>query len=271
MRRAAFLLWLLPACLAAQSMTFDEGRLDPAWFGPSAVLQPSKTQGFQWLKPGLALQGRALQLTSWEPPAWLVGRRSAKDRTFLESIQADLPPRQEKGLRRGLKETLAVATEGGDLSLVARVVDAEGVGDDYMAMGSFSLSFDMKLLDAATGELLGAFHESLKGPSPERVIQLFEAWCANLGRHLATAAVPAVPTPSRQAATVPVPALVQPAAVASVPAVPVPPAPRPAASQPRPAFDLEGALRRIEGLRQDGLLSEEEYQTLRRKAADRAK
>ncbi len=268
MRRAPFLL-LLPACLAAQSMTFDEGRLDPAWFGPAAILQPSKSLGFQWVKPGLALRGRTLQLTSWESPAWLVGRRSAKDRTFLESIEADLPSRQEKGLRRGLKETLAVATRGGDLSLVARVVDAEGVGDDYMAMGSFSLSFDMKLQDAATGELLGAFHERLKGPSPELVIQLFEAWCANVGRHLAAAAVPSVPAPPSQAATRPAPAPVTPVAVAPLPAVPAPAAP--AAPQPRPAFDLEGALRRIEGLKQDGLLSEEEYQTLRRKAADRAK
>lgn len=267
MRRATLLLWLLPACLAAQSMTFDEGRLDPAWFGPSAILQPSKVLGFQWLKPGLALQGRTLQLTSWEPPAWLVGRRSAKDRTFLGSIEADLPSRLEKGIRRGLKEALLIGAKAGDLRLVARVVDAEGVGDDYMAMGSFSLSFDMKLLDAATGELLGAFHERLKGPSPERVIQLFEAWCANLGRHLATAAVPPVPAPPIQAATRPEPAPVTPVAVAPLPAVPV----SPAASQPRPAFDLEGALRRIEGLKQDGLLSEEEYQTLRRKAADRAK
>lgn len=266
MRRAAFLLLVLPACLAAQAQTFDDGRLDPAWFGPSAVLQPSKALGFQWLKPGLALQGRSLQLRAWEPPAWLVGRRSAKDRNFLESIQADLPSRQEKGIRRGLKEALPVATRGGDLSLVARVVDAEGVGDDYMAMGSFSLSFDMKVQDAATGELLGAFHERLKGPSPELVIQLFEAWCANLGRLLATAAVPPVPAPPIQAASVPAPAPVKPVAMAPVPAPPAPAAP-----QPRPTFDLDGALRRIEGLKQDGLLSEEEYQNLRRKAADRAR
>ncbi|MBK9795663.1 MAG: hypothetical protein IPP58_04075 [Holophagaceae bacterium] len=269
MRRATFLLLLLPACLAAQSLTFDEGRLDPAWFGPSAVLQPSKTLGFQWLKPGLALQGRSLQLRAWESPAWLVGRRSAKDRNFLESIQADLPSRQEKGLRRGLKEALPVATRGGDLSMVARVVDAEGVGDDYMAMGSFSLSFDMKLLDAATGELLGAFHGSLRGPSPEVVIHQFEKWCENLGRLLAAAAIPPVPAPPIQPGTVSAPAPGQPVATGAVPARPAPPVP--GTIQPRPAFDLEGALRRIEGLKQDGLLSEEEYQNLRRKAAERAK
>jgi hypothetical protein len=45
----------------------------------------------------------------------------------------------------------------------------------------------------------------------------------------------------------------------------------PVQALPPPAFDLEGALRRIEGLKRDGLLSEAESQVLRKKAADRAK
>jgi hypothetical protein len=42
-------------------------------------------------------------------------------------------------------------------------------------------------------------------------------------------------------------------------------------AQAQPVFDLEGALRRIEGLKRDGLLSEEECQVLRRKAAEKSK
>jgi len=252
MRRSALLLLLLPAFLAAQLVTFDDGRLDPAWFGPSVVFQPSKVFGFQWLKPGLALPGRTLRLETWEPAAWLLGRRSGKDRDFLQRIEPALPTNQEKGLRRGLKGALPVSATNGNLRLVARVVDAEGVGDDYMAMGSYGLSFDMKLLDADTGELLGGFHGSLRGSSSEAVTLHFEKWCENLGRLLSTFATPQLPVKPVQ-----------------VPATPITTVQAPIL--PRPAFDLEGALRRIEGLKLDGLLSEEEYQSLRRKATDKAK
>ena len=259
MRRPALLLLLLPALLAAQPVTFDDGRLDPAWFGPSVVFQPSKVFGFQWLKPGLALPGQTLHLGTWEPAAWLLGRRSGKDRDFLQRIEPALPTNQEKGLRRGLKGALPVSATTGNLRLVARVVDAEGVGDDYMAMGSYGLSFDMKLLDADTGELLGGFHGSLRGSSSEAITLHFEKWCENLGRLLSTFATPPLPVK---------PVLAPPA---SGPVVPGTSSPDLVPTQPRPAFDLEGALRRIEGLKQDGLLSEEEYQSLRKKAAAKAK
>jgi hypothetical protein len=38
----------------------------------------------------------------------------------------------------------------------------------------------------------------------------------------------------------------------------------------KPAFDLEGALRRIDALGRDGLLSEAECEALRRKAREKA-
>ena len=77
----------------------------------------------------------------------------------------------------------------------------------------------------------------------------YAQWCESLGRLLAPLAKPlpvagAVPTGA---------------------AKPVPP------SAAVPAFDLEGALRRIEGLKRDGLLTEPECQVLRLKAAERAK
>ena len=259
MPRPAFLLLLLPALLAAQSVTFDDGRLDPAWFSTSVVFQPSKAFGFQWLKPGLVLPGRTIHLPAWEPTAWLLGRRSGKDRDFLQRIEPALPGNQEKGLRRGLKGALPVSATTGNLRLVARVVDAEGVGDDYMAMGSYGLSFDMKLLDADTGELLGGFHGTLRGSSSEAITLHFEKWCENLGRLLSTFATPQLPVQPVQVPPVP------------GPVVPGPSRPGPAPTSPRPAFDLDGALRRIEGLKQDGLLSEEEYQSLRKKAAAKAK
>lgn len=245
MRRPVALFLTLPAILAAQSTPLDEGRLDPAWFGPAAAFQPSKALGFQWLKPGLDLRKRSLQLRAWEAPAWLLGRREMKDQVFLERVEGGLPKGLDRGLRRGLKGSLPMAAAG-DVHLVARVADAVGQADDYMAAGRVKLSFDLKLVDGDTGELLGAFHDTLEGPGPEFIPSGFEQWSERLGRLLATTAAAPAPAKAPQAA---------------VSALPPPP----------PPFDLEGALRRIEGLKRDGLLSEEDCQALRKKAEEKAR
>jgi hypothetical protein len=120
-----------------------------------------------------------------------------------------------------------------------------GDGGDTLTFSTASLSLDLKLVDGDTGELLGAFHTTLEGPGVDVLDIQYAVWCERVGRLLAGAAqAPAPPPP-----------------VAAPKAAPAP--------QP-PVFDLEGALRRIEGLKRDGLLSEEEYQAFRKRAADRA-
>ena len=239
MRRAAALILLPSTLLLGQSAGLDEGRLDPTWFGAGTVFQPSKALGFQWLKPGLDLRGRKLRLKAWEPTAWLLGKRNLKDERLLVNVEKMLPTELERRLLRGLKGALLVSHAEGDLILVGRVVDAVGEGEDSMSMVRSALSFDVKLVDGDSGELLGAFHETLSGQGNEAISGQFGRWCEDLGRLLAgaTAGTP-------------------------VPAKPV---------QAQPAFDLEGALRRIEGLKRDGLLSEEECQVLRKKAVEKSK
>jgi hypothetical protein len=236
MQPSTALFLLVPALLAAQTATLDEGRLDPSWFSPEVVFQPSKALGLQWLKPGLDLHQRTLQLRGWEPAAWLLGRRTRKDQLFLQQAETYLPRELERGLRRGLKGALSLSSTDGDLLVSSRVVDAVGLGDDYMAMGSASLSLDVKVVDRGTGALLAAFHDTLQGSNPEAVVGQYGRWCEALGRLLAASAAPPVAVKPGQA----------------------------------PAFDLEGALARIQGLKRDGLLSEADCQALRKKALERA-
>ncbi|HEX7553682.1 MAG TPA: hypothetical protein VF378_09010, partial [Geothrix sp.] len=178
------------------------------------------------------------------------GRRASKDQVFLQRVESYLATDLERGLRRGLKGNSPFSLTAGDVLIIARVVDAVGIGDDYMAVGQLSLSFDIKLVDADTGALLAAFHDTLRGPSPEAIAGQYGRWCDELGRLLAATAAP-------------------PVAVQYVPG-PTPTAARPTLATPPPSFDLEGSLRRIEALKRDGLLSEEECQLLRKKAADKA-
>ncbi len=248
MRRTAAFLLAAPAFLSAQAPLPDDGRLDAAWFGPVAQLQPSKSLGFQWLKPGLDLQRRSLRLKVWDPAAWLLGKRATKDQLVLARLEGSLLPELTRGLQKGLKGVLPVSRTEGDLLLVGRVVDAVGEESDFMSSGPSFLSLDLKLVDGDSGELLGAFHTTLRGLGGDMLAIQYSQWCENLGRLLAPLAKP---LPARGPA----------------PAAAVKPAP-PAAA---PAFDLEGALRRIEGLKRDGLLTEAECQVLRLKAAERAK
>ena len=254
MRRSLVLLLSAPALLVAQTAVLDEGRLDPAWFGPTASFQASKTLGFQWLKPGLDLRRRTIRLKAWEPAAWLRGKKATKDQMLAGRMEKTLLPELGKGLKRGLKESVPVSYTEGDVVLVGRIVDAVGVEDDALFAGAVSFSFDLKLVDGSTGELLGAFHDTLKGSNPDFLSLQYARWCENLGRAL-------VPPPAA-----PMPTVAPPPPVAPAPA-PVTAAPAP----PPPAFDLEGALRRIEELKRDGLLSEAEYQALKKKAAERGK
>lgn len=240
MRSTTALLCLMPALLSAQAVPLDQGRLDPTWFGAAAAFQSSEPLGFQWAKPGLNLRSRSLRLAPWQPAVWLGGRPARKDRDFLEQIQSTLAAELLKGLQSGLKGTLPVATAEGDVLVTLRVVDAVGIEDNYMAMGSLSVTIDLKVVDGDTGELLAAFHDTHRGPSPEAVALQFRGWSGRLGQVLAGAARPLAP------------------AVQAQPDVVAP-------------FDLEGALRRIEGLRRDGLLTEAQCEDLRRKAAAKAR
>jgi hypothetical protein len=248
MRRTAALLLAVPVCLSAQAPLPDDGRLDATWFGPAAAFQASKTLGFQWLKTGLDLRHRSLRLKVWEPAAWLLGKRATKDQLVLERLEESLLPELARGLQKGLKGALPVSRTEGDLILVGRVVDAVGEESDSMSSGPSSLSLDLKLVDADSGELLGAFHTTLRGPGTDLLVIQYSQWCEHLGQLLAPLA-----------RHLPVAAAVPPGLVRPTPPVAA------------PAFDLEGALRRIEGLKRDGLLTEAECQVLRLKAADRAK
>jgi hypothetical protein len=113
-------------------------------------------------------------------------------------------------------------------------------------MGRVSFSVDLKLVDGDSGELLAAFHETLESVDGDLLGLQYKRWCEQVGQALAPAAAPRV-----ESASLPKP----------VPMVP----------KSKPAFDLEGALRRIEGLQRDGLLSEAEAMALKQKAVERSK
>jgi hypothetical protein len=223
--------------------------MDPAWFGPDLTFERSTLVQFLWVKPGLSLRGRTLHLRPWEAPAWLVKPRPEKDQAFLRRLEPILVPDLLEALRGGLGESLPVATGTGDLVLTGRVTDARADGVGGMFGGLGGIYFDLKLTDAGSGELLLAAHHAIEGERAESIQARYQAWCGTFARILAERALPpAVPR-------------------ALPPLRPV----APAASSATPSAELEATLRRLENLRRDGLLTDEEFQVLRRQAVEKAK
>lgn len=228
--RPAALLCFLPALLAAQ--TLDGGLLDPAWFGPAAQFRSLPHQAFEWVKPGLALRGRTLRIQPWEAPAWIGRSRGRDDRAFVEDRKGEFLATLAQGLDQGLGGIAGVSRTEGDVLVLGRVVDAAAEARDAMFSGVASLSLDLKLVDAVSGDLLAAFHQTLAGDGEREVMARYAPWCVGLGRRLAEAD--------------------------RTPAPPPPPV--------RPALDLPATLDRLEALRRDGVLTEEGYQALLKKA-----
>lgn len=245
MRPLSVLLLAVPALLAGQAAPLDGGRLEAVWFGPTAAFSPSPTLGLAWVKPGLDLQGRTLQVRDWQPAVWLLGKRAIHDEHLLMRMAPTLVPGLAKGLAKGLKGALPVSRSTGDVLLLGRVVDATGgSGDAQFNSQPCTLTFDLKLVDADSGELLAALHNTLEAADADFMALRHARWSEDLGRLLGQSVGPRAAAPPKTAA----------------PAHPA-----------EPPFDLEGALRRIEGLKRDGLLSEAECEALRQKAAERAR
>ncbi|HEY3401304.1 MAG TPA: hypothetical protein VGK03_11805 [Geothrix sp.] len=247
---------LFPIVLTAQATRLDHGRLDPAWFGTGIDFERSPLVYYLWSRPGLSIQGRTLHLRSWEAPAWLVKPRPEQDQAFLKHLDPILIPSLAEGLRQEFRGSAAVSLEDGDLALTGRVTDCRSSGVGGLFGGLAGIYFDLKLTDVRTGECLAAVHHFIEGETAESIQTRYQAWCRVFGRVLAQRGLKGLP---------PAPLAPLKAAAPAAPAQPAPPAPSGTITA-----DLEAALRRLEALRKDGLITEEEFQTLRKQAVERA-
>lgn len=171
-----------PAASAAENAErLDDGRLDPSWFGRDVAFRAAHDFDYVWVKPGFTAKGKKLRVEPWPDPLFEGKERKARDAAMAFELAEHMPSRIRTVLRHSLRGVAEVVTEGGDLILSGRLVDFVAKGT--MRASNPQATWDMKITDAATGELLVAVHHR-KLMSISTVEERIVAWLEKFGEAL---------------------------------------------------------------------------------------
>src|SRR5437867_8674193 len=175
------LTFLAPEGSAGEAKSLDDGRLDPGWFGPGVEFRTTSVIDYVWVKPGFSLKGKKLRIEAWPDPVIVAKERRPRDAARAYELAELMPLRLRTILRRSLEEFAEVTTEGGDLVLNGRLVDYVAKGT--MGKSSPQATWDIKITDAASGELLAAVHHR-KLISLSTVEERIDMWLEKFGEAL---------------------------------------------------------------------------------------
>jgi len=276
-----------------------------AWFGDKP-LAPNVMKGvdYAWLKPGLNLNGHTISVLGWTLPQFHTANGKVQARVTYFSNR--FPSLLQYALVSAGKGRLKVATEGDLQlqGQVVDFKPASAASQFLGGFGKFSetLTWNLALVDRRTREVVAGFQHQLVNhtDSAWALDSQTQAWADAWAPALvaaawndqpdtvaqeapAPAAAPPAPEPAAPAPVAtpaPVAAPAPPPAPMQAP-VPEPPAPiqapaepakaAPPAQSPAPAgkSDIQGLaddLERLDRLRQQGIIKEEEYQVLKERA-----
>lgn len=165
--RSCFLFLLVWATAAAPCAAgrLDDGLLDPTWFGKDVELRTSARLDYFWVKPELSLEGARIQVAEWPDPVFLGSKADvdSKDSSRAFELSGAMPNWLRGALSNALTGYAEVSRDEGDYLLSGRFVDVNAgnkvakwlVG---LGAGSATATWDIKLVDKKTGELVAAIH-----------------------------------------------------------------------------------------------------------------
>lgn len=180
----------------AGGKVLDDGRLEEAWFGPAVAFRQGKSVDFFWVKPGLDPAGHGIRMKAWEPPILLFPGRNDKDRQKAVELTYFFPIQLRSDLSRALAGKTVLSSSAGDWTLQGRFVDANAGSDVTRLLlpvgpGTASATWDLKLVDTATGELLLAVHHRcLSGTAFTGIQDKLEKWSRAFAKGLAQGTLP---------------------------------------------------------------------------------
>jgi hypothetical protein len=150
----------------AAERALDDGRLEPGWFGAGIELREADEIDYLWVKTGFTFEGQKVWFAPWEETVWLgenAADRDSKDKRLAKDLERDLPELFAEAFRNAFGARLTVGEADARVRAVGRIVDCSTgsaaakfwVG---MGAGAGSTTFDLKFVDAKSGELLVAIH-----------------------------------------------------------------------------------------------------------------
>jgi len=146
----------------------DDGLLDPEWMGVAgAAGEWRHPEGidYLWVKPGFSLAGKTIVLEEWTAPTFLNGERDGEDSRVAINLSDSMPGRLESALSAaGVSNVSRTAGDGRNaVRITGRFVDCNAGSRALRLMSGSGVvvgnaTWDIKIVDAATGETLAAVH-----------------------------------------------------------------------------------------------------------------
>lgn len=173
----------------------DNGLLDPAWFGGDLAFTKGDDVDFFWIKPGLDLTGRTLHMRPWEDPAMLRKGRDGKDNAKATELTDSFPGMLRGALTGAFNGKAKVSRTEGDLAVIGRFVDANAGSKAAKWLvgwgaGSETATWDLKILDLKSGEILLAIHHrAISGTAMSNIQDKLVKWADKFATFTASRAI----------------------------------------------------------------------------------
>ncbi len=158
-----------PPSQATITKVEDDGLLQHAYFGAVIPFAPDLGVDDLWIKTGLNLKGKQVTYGSWETKVLRAGRQE-KDLQRAATLARLIPDTLMPRLREVFQGSSLWQLGGsGDYRFEGRIVDANVPNTASKLVFGWlggkenleNVTWDMKLVDAATGETVMAFHHRM--------------------------------------------------------------------------------------------------------------
>ena len=181
MRTHGLSILLVSAALLAARL--DSGVLDREWLGVSETAGEWRTPAgidYLWVKPGFSLASRTLNLEPWTAPVFRNGERDREDSRLAIQLTDSMPGRLQSALSAA--GVVGVSRTEGDIRVTGRFVDCNAGSIVLRLMAGSGVivgnaTWEIKLMDAATGETLAAVHHrAVSGADSRNLGEKISLW-----------------------------------------------------------------------------------------------
>ncbi len=164
---------LAPAAFAAKDKgpkpskpTLDDGRLERDWFSADAEFREGDEIDYLWVTPGFDFDGKSLHFVAWPKPKFVgndAEERDGKDMRLAADLAEHMADAWKEAFEHAFEDRVKTSHESGDIRVEGRIVDCS-TGNTAAKVfvgfgaGSGSTTYDVKFIDAKSGEVVAGIH-----------------------------------------------------------------------------------------------------------------